>query len=127
MVAALAFWVALVIPTRLLWGDTNAVYCTVALAICLVPALLTLAWSVWAQAGPPEQQLVAVLGGTGIRLVVVSVLALMLYQRVDYFRQEPGFMVWVLVHYLFTLALEMAWLLAGRPATTLPDGSGMKG
>src|SRR5262249_40547460 len=71
LVAALAFWVVVVIPCRQFWGDTSAVYCTVALAICLLPALLTLAWSVWARGGPPEQQLVAVLGGTGLRLVVV--------------------------------------------------------
>jgi hypothetical protein len=131
MVAALAFWVVLVIPCRLLWGDTSAVYCTVALVICLLPALLTLAWSMWARGGPPEQQLVAVLGGTGLRLVVVSVLSLMLYQRVDFFRQQAGFMEWVLVNYLFTLALEIAFLLAGRstgavpaPGNTMPGGSG---
>jgi len=128
---ALAVGLALILCSRQVWGDTSAVYCTAALAICLLPALLTLTWSLWARGGPPEQQLVAVLGGTGLRLVVVSVLSLMLYQRVDYFRQQAGFMEWVLVSYLFTLALEIAFLLAGRSAAAVPatgntvrDGSG---
>jgi hypothetical protein len=131
VVVALVFWLALAILSRTLWGDTSAVYFTVALAICVIPGLLTLTWSLWARGGPPEQQAMAVLGGTGIRLVVISVLALLLYQRVDYFRQQAGFMEWVLVSYLFTLALEIAFLLAGKPAAAVPatgntvrDGSG---
>jgi hypothetical protein len=117
---ALVFWLLVAIPARHWWGDTEAVYSAVALAICVLPAAATLAWSSWVVHRPPAQQLVAVLGGTAVRLAVVSGLALALYQRLEYFHKEPSFWGWVLVFYLFTLALEMTLLLAGRPVA--PNG-----
>jgi hypothetical protein len=57
-----------------------------------------------------------VLGGTGLRLFFVLGAGLVLTGAVPYF-QLQSFWVWVLVFYLFTLALEM--LLAIRSLTLL--------
>jgi hypothetical protein len=114
--ATLALWLVVVIPVRYAWSTTQAVYSGCALAICLVPATGTLAWSIWGQRQSPGQQMVAVLGGTAVRLLAVFAAGLVLYQRVEYFQKEPGFWTWVLVFYLLTLALEVAVLLTGRPA-----------
>ena len=112
---SLAFWVLVAVPARHLWGDTALTYSAVALGLCLVPAAVTLAWASRALQGPADQQLLLVLGGTGIRMFAVLTAALVLYMRVDYFQKEHGFWVWVLVFYLFTLAVEMVLILSGRP------------
>jgi hypothetical protein len=112
--ATLACWLVVAIPLRYM-SPTQAVYSGCALAICLVPGTLTLVWSIWGQRQPPEQQMVVILGGMAVRMGAVFVAALVLSQRVEYFRQESGFWTWVLVCYLFTLAVEITVLLVGRP------------
>src|SRR5436305_1019600 len=60
------------LPARALGGgDAALVYSGTALLLCLAPMALTLAWADRALAGPPEQQLLLVLGGTGLRLALV--------------------------------------------------------
>lgn len=115
MAGSLAFWVLVAIPLRLVRGDQEVVYTAVAVLLCLVPTAATLVWSGWALRGPPERQLLLVLGGSGTRLFFVLLSGLTIYVFVPYF-QQPAFWLWVLVFYLFTLALEMVLLLAGRPA-----------
>jgi hypothetical protein len=116
----LAFWVLVAVPARHLWGDTTLAYSAVALGLCLVPTAVTLAWASRALQGPAEQQLLLVLGGTGIRMFAVLTAGLVLYMRVDYFQKEHGFWIWVLVFYLFTLAVEMTLILSGRPGSQEP-------
>lgn len=111
----ITLWVVLAVPARRLWGDTAAVHGAVALLLCLVPTTLILLWTAWAQARSPEQQLAAVLGGTGLRLVLVMAGALALFQFVPYFQGQTGFLVWLLVFYLFTLAFEVV-LVVTAPA-----------
>ncbi len=117
--ASAAFWVLVGLPARHYWGDDAALASALALAVCLVPGALTLAWSLASLASPPEQQLVAVLGGTGARLAVVAVAALLLNERVAP-DQGLGFLSWLLIFYCFTLALEMALVLRARPGTGRP-------
>ncbi len=121
-----AVWLLLVIPARHWWGDPDrywlcdavTVGSAVALAVCLVPATVTLAWSLWSLGKPPEQQVTAVLGGTGLRLFVVAGVAFACYQQVEFLRQDGAyFWMWILVFYGVTLALEVVFLLravAGR-------------
>jgi hypothetical protein len=116
---SLALWLAVSYPARLLGGESAVVYSAVAVALCLAPTLATLAWAGWALDQSPEQQLLMLLGGTGVRMGVVLGAGLALYTFVPYF-QESGFWVWLLVFYLFTLALEMALLVAGRAAAGDP-------
>jgi hypothetical protein len=92
----------------LLWSATAAF-------LCLVPAALTLAWTRRAYAAQPEQQLLAVMGSTAVRMVFVLAAGLTLFLSVREF-EYPRFWVFVVVYYLFTLAVEMVLLVRGAPA-----------
>jgi len=113
--ATLAVWLAAALVARALWGDSVALGSAIAVAVCLVPAVVTLLWSEWALAWAPQQQVTAVLGGTGVRIFVVALAALILHQQVEFLRDEgeakSGFWTWVIFFYLVTLALEVAMLL----------------
>jgi hypothetical protein len=91
-----------------LWGVTAA-------ALCLVPTALTLLWTQWAYKGRPEQQLLAVMGGTGVRLFLVLGGAMVLFLSVAEFAYQR-FWIFVVVYYLFTLALEMVLVVRGTAA-----------
>jgi hypothetical protein len=111
----LIFWLLIFYPARLLGGDTAVIYSAVAGVVCLVPAGATLLWGRWAFQSAPEQQLLAVLGGTGVRMVLVIGVGIALFLLSEYFHQ-PSFLVWLIVFYLVTLALEISLLLMSRSA-----------
>jgi hypothetical protein len=119
ILVSLLTWAALAIPARYLWGEAALLLSAVALALCLLPTTATLAWGLAARHPTPEQQLLLVLGGTGIRMAVVLGVGLMLYLTVDFFRQT-AFWLWLLVFYLLTLALEIALLLEKATRPGLP-------
>jgi hypothetical protein len=125
---SLAFWVLVAIPARAAWGDSALAYTATAFGLCLVPAVATLAWAIWVSNQPADKQLTMVLGGTGMRLLAVGAGAIGLVQFVPYFRQydTPGFLAYLALFYLFTLALETILTVAARPAidrNVLPAGS----
>jgi hypothetical protein len=111
------FWALAAYPGRVLWGESALVFSAVALVLCLVPAAITLLWAGWAFRQSPEQQLVAVLGGTGLRMAFVLALGLGLYLSVPYFSQS-SFWLWILGFYLMSLALEVGLIVAGQPINT---------
>jgi hypothetical protein len=115
---SLAFWLLLAVPAQAVWGDPVLAYSLTALALCLVPAALTLIWAERAFSQPADNQLTMVLGGTGVRLFAVIGGAFALVQMVPYFREPhtPGFWTWLMAFYLFTLILETTLSIAGRPA-----------
>jgi len=116
--ASCAFWLLVALPARVLGGGDRAVaHSGTALLLCLVPTAATLAWAGWALEQGPEQQVIMVLGGSGLRLFGVLAAGGALYFGVPYYRGPGGFPIWLVVCYLFTLALEMVLLLAGRPST----------
>lgn len=121
VVGTLVFWVLLAIPARMLWGDQMAVYSGVAMLLCLVPSALTLVLSNATSNVSPEQQLIVVLGGTGLRMFIVLAGAWALYRWVPYFGEHATFWLWVIVFYLFTLLLEKLLLLAGRQTARMPS------
>src|SRR5262245_31272510 len=110
---SLVFWFLLAVPARYWLGDSAAVFLGVGLLLCLVPTAATLLWAGWSLKQSPEQQLLMVLGGTGVRMFFVLAAGLLLYSQVPYF-QEQSFWIWVLVAYLCTLALEVALVLSRR-------------
>jgi hypothetical protein len=119
---ALAFWVVVALPARWLGGGDHAVaYLGTALGLCLVPAAATLYWAGRVAGQDPQQLPLVVLGGTGVRLFGVLLAGMGLYYGVAFFRERPGFWVWLLLGYLFTLFLEMFLLLAGRPTPGKPS------
>jgi len=119
-VAALASWVLISLPARALLDIDEAaqmgLYFGTGLLLCLIPTSLTLWWGRRALEQSPEQQLTAVLGGTGIRMFVVLFAAWGLWSNVGFYHQN-SFWTWLLIAYLVTLALEITLLLMGKPAT----------
>jgi hypothetical protein len=111
-----ALWALLFFPARWLCGQQAAVYGLVASLLCLVPTCLTLAWAGREGARSADQLLLIVVGGTGVRLLFVLGFGFGIYWTAPYF-QQSSFWVWLLVFYLFTLALETLLLRGGQPVS----------
>lgn len=111
----LLFWLVLVYPAWLLGGESGVVFSSVAGVICLVPTVVTMSWCLATSREAPEQRLIAVLGGMGVRLVVVLGAGMVLFHALPYFHYRT-FWIWVIVFYLFSLTLEVG-LLSTRPPT----------
>jgi hypothetical protein len=116
----LGLWAVTAYPAQRFGGDGALLYSTVAFALCLVPAAGTLVWSEWASQRSTEQQLLTILGGTGLRIVVVLGVGLTLYTLVPFFGRS-SFWIWVVLFYLFTLTFEIVLLTGTRPATQRAD------
>jgi len=104
-------WLLAAYPAHSLQGEAGLVDSAVAALLCLVPAGLTLVWGSWALGKAPEQQLAAIMGGTVIRLLVVIGAAVALYLNFSCFNHQ-AFLIWVILFYLLTLALEVSLLVA---------------
>jgi hypothetical protein len=93
---------------RNIWGGPTVAYSAIAMALCLIPTSATLCWANWAAKQPNDQQFTMLLGGTGVRLFVVLGGAFFLHQALPFLHQQemPSFWMWVLVCYMFTLAVE---------------------
>jgi hypothetical protein len=121
--ASVLLWLVLAIPAWLLGQEQACIDSAVAVLLCLLPMSATLWWCHRAFAGSPEAQLAAVMGGSGVRLVVVLPASIGLFFAVEAL-QRPAFLIWVVVYYLATLALEvvliMRWqnAVAAAPART---------
>jgi hypothetical protein len=115
------FWVLSAIPVRHLGGgELTLLYSATSLLLCLLPAVATLVWLDATARKDPSQVLLVVLGATGVRMFFVLVAGILLLFTVPLYREQSGFLMWLLVSYLFTLALEMTLLLKGW---SRPDGS----
>jgi hypothetical protein len=111
-----AFCLLVGLPARHLGGgDSALVFLGTGLLLCLVPAVITLVWGEWALGQSPDRQLILVLGGTGVRMAFVLLAGWGLFQYVPYYQRQASFLIWLVVSYLFTLALDLIVLLAGRP------------
>jgi len=103
---SLVLWAVLLCPAWLLWQERALLHSAVALGLCLIPALGTMAWVVAAKQRSAEAQLLAVLGGTGVRLALVAGVGVSLYKlQGEYFTEV--FLAWLLIFYLAILALEV--------------------
>jgi hypothetical protein len=109
------FWLLVGLPARH-WGggDAAVVFLGTALLLCLAPGVATLVWGEWALQQSPDRQLILVLGGGSVRMAFVLAAGWVLYRWAPYYQRQAAFLVWLLVGYLFTLALDVALLLAGR-------------
>jgi hypothetical protein len=120
------FWALWALLAYAVWGGDSVVQSAVAAGLCLLPAAATFVWASRAYRQSVDKQLAMVLGATGVRLFVVLAGAFVLYSSFPYFRQDvaPGFLIWVGIFYMFTLALESVLALIGRPvAESLPAGT----
>ncbi len=112
ILGCVTFWGILAYPAFRLWAFRGLVESSVAAILCLVPSAIILVWSSLARRRP-QDHLRLVLGGTGIRMGMVLGLGLLL-GLIDAAFREPSFWAWVLVFYLFTLALDIVVLLKAR-------------
>lgn len=119
LVGTLLFWLLVSYPAWRLLGDTHLVYSAVSLALCVVPAALTLLLDRLVVSGGPEAQLGAVVAGMIMRMAVVLGGGLALSSFLSYF-QEQAFWLWVVVFYLYTLTLEMVLIVRARSALEQP-------
>jgi hypothetical protein len=108
--ATVAFWLVLVYPAVGLWGESALSFSAVAGLICFFPAAVTMIWSEKALQGRPEHQLLAVMGGMGVRMAFVVSAGMALFLLHPDFHYQR-FLIWVVVFYLVTLALEITILL----------------
>jgi hypothetical protein len=111
VVGSLLLWLAILFPAYQLGGDEAIFLSAVALSLCLIPAVATMAWALRAGTSP-ESQLLMILGGTGVRMGIVlggGLLLTRLYP--DNF--PAAFWIWLVVFYLFILGLEMTLLVRG--------------
>jgi len=134
---SLAMWLLLAGGAWLLAGEVGLIDTAIACVLCLVPMTATMLWCHWSFGSAPDQQLVAVLGGTGVRLLVVIVGGIGLFHTVAALHR-PAFLLWVVVFYLGTLTLEIVLVVrrqnvlaaattatAGRQSSpTLTDSNG---
>ena len=111
-----AFWLLVGLPARHLGGgDAAMVFLGTGLLLSLAPGIATLIWGARALRRSADQQLILVMGGTGLRMAFVLLAGWTLFRYVPYYQRQASFLIWLVVSYLFTLALDLTLLLAGRP------------
>ncbi len=109
---ALGLWLVALYPGWLLAGDLAIVQSGVAMLLCLLPALATLAWALKAGAFP-ETHLLATLGGSALRIVTVPAAACVFYLGWPEVFTD-NFWIWIALFYLVLLALETTLLVRNR-------------
>src|SRR5262249_10210108 len=107
--STLLLWACVIFPARLLWGDAVWAHSLAALALCLVPALATLAWTPGTRK-IPEKHLVAILGSSGIRMAFALGGGISLYKAIPELFTD-AFWLWMALFYMFILAVETILLV----------------
>jgi len=107
---AVLLWAALIYPGWRLQGDEALVQSLVAMGLCLIPAAATYIWAMRAFRGAPADQMMAMLGGSAFRMILVL--------GVGYFLTQTwpetltlAFWYWVLIFYMFVLGIEIRLLV----------------
>jgi hypothetical protein len=119
--SAAAFWLLVGLPARHLGGgDLALIYCGTGLLLCLVPAAITLVVVARANRTSPHEGALAVLASTGIRMFAVLAAGWVLTGLVPLY-QSDRFWAWLVVSYLFTLAVETALVLTAVPPSGKPS------
>ena len=111
-----SLWVLVAIPVSFLFGADSLIHSSTALGLCLIPTAATFAWSSYALNQSPENQLVAILGGTGVRMAIVLFAGWALFALVPVYK-TTSFMLWLGVFYFVTLSIEIGLLLKRASAT----------
>lgn len=97
------------------WGQESFVQSAVAMLLCLVPAVGTLTLALALRSRSQGEQMLAMLGGVGIRMFVVLGTGLGLYFLVPALRSD-AYWIWLLIFYLITLALEVGLTVLPSPS-----------
>jgi len=106
----------------------SAICVAVAGTICIIPTLISLGLTLWSRGRSAPEQLMAVMGGMGLRMGLVLMISLPVFVKVPQFREtrerELEYWAAVLISYLGTLAWET--FLAAR-AKAPPRDAGRVG
>ncbi len=113
---SLAFWVLTAVPAAQLWGTAMYVNSAIAAGLCLLPTVGVLLWVERSHGLSPQ---LLMLGGMGLRMTVALGAGLILYVSVPALAEQGpvAFWGWLLLYYLFSLALEVVVLVQGKPRT----------
>jgi threonine/homoserine/homoserine lactone efflux protein len=124
IVAGVAFFLVAGLPARHLGGDQAMIQCGAALLLALVPGVLTMLWAGSSLEQNPAQASLLLLGAGGLRMFAVLGVAVLLYFQGPWFREQDGFLFWVLGAYLYLLAVEIMLIVRGpRTQDTRTAGS----
>jgi hypothetical protein len=96
------------------WPEDVLLQGGVAFALAFVPAVLTLAWVVYSYRAAPEMQLLAGLGGSGIRMMIALGCGFFLTSAQPQ-AFNMAFWSWLVLFYLVLLGFEIALLVREQP------------
>ena len=119
LAGALAGWFLLALLAYALWRQDGLVCLTVSGAICIVPAGLSLFWSLYAASRSSSEQILAVMGGMFLRMLFVLAVGVAVFLLQPWFQEvkERAYVYWgsLLLFYLMSLALETIIVARYKP------------
>lgn len=106
---SVGLWLAVSYPAWRLGGREMLAYSAAALVLCLVPTVATLLLAIKAEKQSPQNVLLMLLGGTGIRMFVVLGVGLLVCLTMEV--NVVAYWLWMLLFYLATLTVEVTLLV----------------
>lgn len=114
VLVTLVFWLLVVLPARWLGGgDLAVIQGGTAALLCLIPGVVAMVLAELVK-DQPNQQVTVALASTSLRMFFVLGATFLLAQAMPVYYGVVSFWIWVLVFYLFTLAVETFLLLVNR-------------
>lgn len=113
-------WVLCSFPAKWIWGEGMLLQSGVALGLCLIPAAISAIAVERLQNRSAELRVGVQLLGAFVRMAFVLGMGAALYKSVADF-QKTSFWLWLIGAYLFTLTVEIAFLIADYAAMAKPS------
>ena len=117
----LSTWIVLTVCTDFVTNQSHWIFSSIGCAICLIPALGTMAVVGMMEERSPVEALGSVLVAPLVRLVAVAILGAVAFAVVTEIKAFPvRFLAWICVFYLLTLVVETALLLRKKRSLASP-------
>lgn len=107
-------WAILLYPAQRIWGDDALMHSGVALALCLVPAVVTFV-ATSRLTKTTDQRMLAALGSTGLRMAFVLGIGMILNSQLPE-KFPNAFLYWLALFYLVILGLEVGLVVRQLPS-----------